>query len=827
MEITFKNKKHKVLVFSLLVMLAFSPLAAVVLRGTPNFSEAGNTIESANTEIQQDEAEIEPGGTLDLRIESELSPGNPLYSNSAYNQIIYGMYYETFVRTNPADVFTREHALPVIVKQYPSKEEFNGTVELNNGTEVYVDGVKWSIELRENYLWTDGQELTADDVVFTYSLIRWLTYYGYSEVWADILDIPNWVTTKKTGKYTADIYLNATGYLRTMYGVTYAQPQIFPEHVFGQPSTFGITDVEGTFNKSNWRYGATWVENPMNVTQQEDATNDYLGYVPQGPEDDLFIGTGPFYQTYWDADSIDDVRTVIMERNPNYYWSPYDNEGNIVHEWKKPEDCWNESEPEKAYLYGPYVDRLKFRIIEEDAAATAATMDGQLDMSAHRGQARYITQLKDAGLTTVQTPYLGFNHLSFNTGMLNRTQFPAPGATWFTGDRVFRQAVAYATDKHESVDNAMDGYGIPIDDPIPPSYPDIWGWDAQEELGVSHADPQPETARNMLVNHFDRLETQEQEGETVIWDTIEDEQFTFSILYTDVPLVRNRLSGVFSGLEEAGVKVERIGTSFPELLARLAAGDFQATCFAYVLGPIPTFIQSFQSTSGTNQFAWRFLNSTLDSSINSFFDAPTQTEASTACKTAQQVLFQQQPMMPIYQNILISAYWGDEWKGIVNQYGIGVTQINTYTKAALIPTEVEAPIATGFGRKHGETLKGSVTIRATFSTQANVSSARITVLGSGKWEDVENYEFSAEVGRTWVFDWNHTIDTTQYEDGDRSILLRVEDVAGTTYDFVWHVTIDNEPEGALIQTAAIGIIPAVIVGVVVYVVMRRRVKPVE
>lgn len=92
--------------------------------------------------------------------------------------------------------------------------------------EVSEDGLTWTFYLREGVKWHDGEDFTADDVVFTYKTIqdfqlpRW-----YSSVtdFTEINKIDDHTVEFKTEKPKADIYDGMT--------------DIVPEHIFGEHDT--------------------------------------------------------------------------------------------------------------------------------------------------------------------------------------------------------------------------------------------------------------------------------------------------------------------------------------------------------------------------------------------------------------------------------------------------------------------------------------------------------------------------------------------------------------------------------------------------------------
>jgi peptide/nickel transport system substrate-binding protein len=89
---------------------------------------------------------------------TDISNLNPIYVNDVYSQTISGRLYEALL-----DLDNQANLLPNLASELPK---------------ISSDGQTYTFKLRTGVKWSDGQPLTADDVVFTYQLL-------YDPKWKD------------------------------------------------------------------------------------------------------------------------------------------------------------------------------------------------------------------------------------------------------------------------------------------------------------------------------------------------------------------------------------------------------------------------------------------------------------------------------------------------------------------------------------------------------------------------------------------------------------------------------------------------------------------
>ncbi|MBJ7598256.1 MAG: hypothetical protein DLM67_02410 [Candidatus Nephthysia bennettiae] len=82
---------------------------------------------------------------------TDISNLNPIYINDVYSQSVSARMYESLL-----DLDNQANLLPNLASELPK---------------ISTDGLTYTFKLRKGMQWSDGQPLTADDVVFTYQLL--------------------------------------------------------------------------------------------------------------------------------------------------------------------------------------------------------------------------------------------------------------------------------------------------------------------------------------------------------------------------------------------------------------------------------------------------------------------------------------------------------------------------------------------------------------------------------------------------------------------------------------------------------------------------------
>ena len=285
-------------------------------------------------------------------------------------------------------------------------------------------GDVWTVTqpIRDDYTWSDGSVLTANDVVFTYETVRdaglgasWIPAYPYTEASSPRLTSVEAVddfTVKFTfeGKPGGAVWPNQVGVGPIMpqaawaETVTTALASEDPAAILYGTDGDTVGDLSGGPVSYNGREEGAFVENVKNENYANSGyTHTFWDDGSYAVNDDLLYGQGG-----------GDVSVQFTE--------------------------------------GPYLDRTAFSIYGDQAAAMLALTSGEIDYWINPlGVSPGLRQqgLESDNLAASVNPTNGFRYLSFNLR-------ESPGK--YLG---FRQAMAYF-DKENLANNVLQGVAFPL-----------------------------------------------------------------------------------------------------------------------------------------------------------------------------------------------------------------------------------------------------------------------------------------------------------------------------------------------------------------------------
>ncbi|BCM88454.1 putative ABC transporter-binding protein [Abditibacteriota bacterium] len=283
--------------------------------------------------------------------------------------------------------------------------------------QVSRDGLTWTFRLKDGLSWSDGQPLTADDVLFTLKVI----YDPKVETnWREgmLLDVPNGkggfkrvpVSYQKLDRRTVQF----------KFPFPYAPARsllsfpIAPRHMLE----------------------AAWKQGQPNST-------DFNRMWGDGVNVKEMVSSGPWIITQYRTGA-----RLVYSRNPYY--------------WKK--DAWGRRLP--------YLDHYISLFAPDYASATLALMNGKIDVTSvrqddyqllKRGESKGNYKVYNLG-SSFSSSYLSFN--------LNRNSKPAranPELVELFNDVRFRQAVSHAIDRNRIVREVYGGLAKPAYGPESPA----------------------------------------------------------------------------------------------------------------------------------------------------------------------------------------------------------------------------------------------------------------------------------------------------------------------------------------------------------------------
>jgi peptide/nickel transport system substrate-binding protein len=307
--------------------------------------------------------------------------------------------------------------------------------------EISEDGRTIVFTLREGLRWSDGEPLTADDVVFTFNEVIFNEEIPTSS--RDVMRIGEQgllPAVSKLDDRRVQFVLPEpfAPFLRT------TSMEILPAHVL-RP-TLQERDANG-----NLRFSSTWTA---------------------GTPPSQLVVNGPYrIKRYTPSERVE------FERNP-YYWRQ-DDQGN----------------PQ------PYIQELVWQVIESTDNQLLQFRSGGLDlMGISPDFYALLRRETDRGDFSIYNggPAMGTTFMAFNLNKGRRNGRPVVDpikSRWFNTVE-FRQAVSYAIDRQAMLNNIFQGLGEPQTSPISKQSP----YYAGPEEGIPTYDYNPDKARNLLIS---------------------------------------------------------------------------------------------------------------------------------------------------------------------------------------------------------------------------------------------------------------------------------------------------------------------------------------
>ncbi len=333
-------------------------------------------------------AQARHGGQLVISTTSDPKSFNEILAKETSTTMVTGMIFEGLTRTN---VFTLE-VEPHLAERWT----------------VTADGLTWTFFLRKDVVWSDGQPLSADDVVFTFNDLIYNPDIPSSA--SDIFTIDGKIfDVKKIDAHTVEFTLPVkfAPFLRGL-----AQP-ILPKHRLEQAV-------------KEKRFNFTWgLDTP--------------------PEE--IIGTGPFQlKEYRPGERL------VFVPNPRY--------------WKKSEQGEQLPYLQKViFLIVQSTDTalLKFMDGELDYYAVRGLDYPLLKPNEQKGNFTLYNVGPDFG-----SNFIVFNQNPGTNAKTGQPYIPGHKLAWFT-DSDFRRAVVHAIDKQKIIDILMNQLGTPQHAAMSPS----------------------------------------------------------------------------------------------------------------------------------------------------------------------------------------------------------------------------------------------------------------------------------------------------------------------------------------------------------------------
>ncbi|WP_427902231.1 peptide-binding protein [Ornithinibacillus xuwenensis] len=415
----FKSKISFLLI-ALLLMLGIVLVACgddpEETQDDPNKQEEN---EGGGTEGEE-EKEMEPksGGTLTGAMYS--APAgmfNPIFYEEAYEANILSFTHESLVSQNESLEF-----IPGLAKEWETND----------------DQTELTLYLEEGVTWHDGEEFTADDVVFTYKSI------------AD----PDYV---------------AAGGIRTAY----VEPLLgYEEYVNGETDEFqgvvAVDDYTVTFKFAepniNPLYYASFTIIPEHVFSAIPVAE--MPEASESRDPGKVIGTGPFKFT-----EMVEREQYVLERHDGYWQGT------------------------------PYLEKIVWRVVAQ-SVMTGLLESGEVDFIADPNgipPADYETVQALGNIEIIEQPDFGYQILGFKQNHRTAEDVESGALNpenWVPNEKIadpkIRQAIAYAINREGLIEGLLYGRGAILNSPIAKQF---WAYDESETMNYGY---DPDMAGSIL-----------------------------------------------------------------------------------------------------------------------------------------------------------------------------------------------------------------------------------------------------------------------------------------------------------------------------------------
>ncbi|MBC6476042.1 MAG: ABC transporter substrate-binding protein [Hormoscilla sp. GM102CHS1] len=450
--------------------------------------------------------------------------GDPKTFNPALNQEFPNVFIFTF------EGLTRENGI-------------TGEIEpaLAESWEISRDRKRVVFTLRKGLKWSDGQPLTADDVVFTYKEVVF-----NPDIPTDAKDPlrigerRSFPTVRKLGdprlvEFTLPEpfapFLRATGV------------SILPAHVLRK----SVLSLDG---EGNPQFTSTW------------NTGTQLSEI---------VVNGPYK-----IESYNPSERVIFTRNP-YYWRQ-DAEGNQL----------------------PYIDRIVWQVVESTETQLLQFRSGTLDIMGDSRPLRpeYFSLLKreekrgkftiKIGGSSSSTTFMAFN---LNQAKNERGEpFVDPVKSRWFNSKEFRQAIAHALDRQRMVNNIFRGIGVRENSPVSVQSP----YFLSPEAGLKVYEYNLEKAQELL-----RSAGFQYDKQGLLLDA-EGNQVRFTLLTNAGNKIREAIGvQVKQDLGKIGIPVDFRPIAFSTLVSKLTnTRDWEAHIIGFTGGVEPHNGANLWTSSG-------------------------------------------------------------------------------------------------------------------------------------------------------------------------------------------------------------------------------------
>src|SRR3989442_841689 len=553
-----------------------------------------------------------------------------------------------------------------------------GTTVAVPGSCVDASKLNITVNIRSAVTFTNGQTLTADDVVFTYQTLPWSTLATdiVQAIWWDHPVAPLWNSTANaaTGagacssskpKCRLHLRIFQTGPLQVRFPLT---PHTVPGVTNGGYAlVFYDTLVSAIIPSGVWK-GHLQSNPQINYSDPalgniKDSWDQPIDFSFGGPgHSDAPVGTGPFYMVSWTRNA--GSKSLVYAN----YWGK-----SVAHTWA------GTSYPFSPPTDGKHVTEFDFIVFGSLDVVSLALQQGTIDTLLWSLTPGFVNVVSSNPSITIQTVTdSGYFYLSFNTRV----------APW--SDLCLRQAISMAIDKNYIVNTLMGGFGIPGFAPISIANPTYVN---------SSAQPIPGGYNQAGIDSKLDGGNYKIDPATGFYRTPSGQPISATILTPpkDYDPVRADAGIMISNnLKAAHLNIDAAPTSFDTIVAKAFTRpvNFQIYVLGFSLGLFPeTYLCSFfcpsydvnKNPAGSNSAGYS--NPAVDALINQALYTTNTTDRINLVKQVEAIVAADIPWNILYYRKNVVAWRNDAWEGWV-LYPNGNAQFNFYSVVNIHPTTV-------------------------------------------------------------------------------------------------------------------------------------------
>jgi peptide/nickel transport system substrate-binding protein len=404
--------------------------------------------------------------------------------------------------------------------------------------EISPDKLRFTFQLREGLKWSDGQPLTADDVVFSYQDV-----YFNEKIPSDVRDAfrigeqQKLPTIKKLDDRRVEFTLPEpfAPFLRTI-----GNGAILPAHVLRE-SVF-TNDADG-----KPKFISTW-----------NTDTDPKSVVVNGP---------------YMMESYTPSQRVVFRRNP-YYWR---------------KDAQGQQQP--------YIERIIWQIVENSDVQMLRFRSGDLDLAPLRTEDFSLLKREEKrGNFTIRNggQASGRSFIAFNLNQAKDERgkpFVDPIKSRWFNTKEFRQAVAYALDRQAIINNLFRGVGELQNSPISVQSP----YFLSPEQGLKVYEHNPQKSKELLkkagFKYDSRGQLLDQDGNRV--------RFSLS-LPAGSRRGQQYAAQIQQDLKQIGIQMDLNPVDFNVLVEQIDARNWDMYFIGYTGGVEPNDGSNYWRSTGTS-----------------------------------------------------------------------------------------------------------------------------------------------------------------------------------------------------------------------------------